>query len=148
MSTSHSEDPLERLLFECLEALERGGDAELERLLDANPAEAEVLRRRLGALSQVGLAGTDEDSFPERLGEFALLERLGHGGMGVVYRAYQASLDREVALKLVRPDQLYFPGARARFRREVETIGALHHPGIVRSTPSANREAFRTTRWS
>ena len=128
--TNASNDPLEGLLFECLEALERGGEVELERLLAENPDQAAILRRRLGALARVGLAGSD-DSFPERLGEFALIERLGHGGMGVVYRAHQSSLGREVALKLVRPDQLYFPGARARFRREVETIGGLHHPGIV-----------------
>src|SRR5690606_32092732 len=69
--------------------------------------------------------------FPERLGDFRLLERLGGGGMGVVYRAEQVSLRREVALKLVRPDQLYFPGTRERFRREVAIVAGLSHPGIV-----------------
>ena len=68
---------------------------------------------------------------PERLGDFELGERLGQGGMGVVYRARQLSLEREVALKLVRPEQLWFGGARERFRREVATVARLAHPGIV-----------------
>ena len=68
---------------------------------------------------------------PERLGPFRLGELLGGGGMGVVYRATEDELDREGALKIIRPEHLYFPGARERFRREVETIAGLQHPGIV-----------------
>jgi serine/threonine-protein kinase len=51
--------------------------------------------------------------------------------MGVVYRARQLSLDREVALKVIRPEQLLFPGVRERFQREVEIIARLQHEGIV-----------------
>src|SRR5262245_42306982 len=51
--------------------------------------------------------------------------------MGLVYAAEEEALGRRVALKMVRPEQLYFPGARERFRREVETIARLQHPGIV-----------------
>jgi serine/threonine protein kinase len=51
--------------------------------------------------------------------------------MGVVFRARQTSLDREVALKLVRPELLYFRGSRGRFRREVEAIAQLQHSGII-----------------
>lgn len=68
---------------------------------------------------------------PERLGDFRLERVLGAGGMGVVYLALQESLGRRVALKIVRPEHLYFPGARERFRREVETLAGLAHPGIV-----------------
>ncbi|MFQ5505714.1 MAG: protein kinase [Planctomycetota bacterium] len=60
-----------------------------------------------------------------------LVEKLGGGGMGVVYRAVQTSLGRSVALKLVRPELLYFDGARDRFRREVEAAARLRHPDIV-----------------
>ena len=66
--------------------------------------------------------------FPEQLGEFRLIERLGGGGRGVVYLAHQTSLKRDVALKLIRPEQTYFPGARARFRREALTLATLNHP--------------------
>src|SRR5262249_15856213 len=69
--------------------------------------------------------------FPESLGEFRLIRRIGGGGMGVVYLARQESLGREVALKLIRPEHLYFEGAKLRFRREVEAIASLNHPGIV-----------------
>jgi serine/threonine protein kinase len=56
---------------------------------------------------------------------------LGHGGMGIVYRATQLSLQRVVALKLVSPELSRDPGFRARFRREGVIQGALDHPNIV-----------------
>lgn len=68
---------------------------------------------------------------PERLGDFRLLERLGAGGMGVVYRARDEVLARDVALKVIRPESLHFEEARERFRREVEAAAKLRHPGIV-----------------
>jgi len=75
---------------------------------------------------------SDLAGVPQRLGEFVLGERLGSGGMGVVHRAFQPSLGRDVALKLIRPEHLYFGQARERFRREVEAAARLEHPGIVR----------------
>lgn len=127
-----AEDGLEELLFQCLEELELRGEAALERWLGAHPAQASALRSRLAALRGSGLiSGGGDARMPERLGDFQLLERLGEGGMGVVYRARQLSLGREVALKVVRPDLLHFAGARERFRREVETVAGLRHPGIV-----------------
>ena len=51
--------------------------------------------------------------------------------MGVVYEALQEKLARTVALKLIRPEHLYFPRARERFRRETESVARLQHPGIV-----------------
>lgn len=92
---------------------------------------------RAGA-SRLGPAATpaersfeDAQAAPARLGDFRLGRRLGGGGMGVVYAAVQESLGREVALKVVRPDQLFVPGARERFRREVRLVARLSHPGIV-----------------
>jgi serine/threonine-protein kinase len=51
--------------------------------------------------------------------------------MGVVYLANQESLGREVALKLIKPEYLYFPEARERFQREIDVVARLQHPGIV-----------------
>src|SRR5262249_56256553 len=62
---------------------------------------------------------------------FRILSLLGRGAMGVVYLAEQEGLHRRVALKLVRPDLLFFPGARERFRREAQAVARLAHPGIV-----------------
>ncbi len=129
-----SPDDLRDLLAQCIEAIAAGGPDAAEPILRAHPRAADAVRERLRKLGQAGLLVTAEpveDEFPERLGDFRLVRRLGAGGMGVVYLAVQESLGREVALKLVKPEQLYFPGARERFRREVEAIARLHDPGIV-----------------
>ncbi|MBX7105967.1 MAG: serine/threonine protein kinase [Gemmataceae bacterium] len=62
---------------------------------------------------------------------YVLLDMLGRGGMGVVYRARQLALDRIVALKLVRGDVVHDPEYQHRFRAEAEAVAALKHPGIV-----------------
>jgi tRNA A-37 threonylcarbamoyl transferase component Bud32 len=62
---------------------------------------------------------------------FEILCRLGTGGMGVVYKARQLVLDRIVALKLIRPDVVARPAARARFHREAQAAGRLRHPFVV-----------------
>jgi eukaryotic-like serine/threonine-protein kinase len=65
------------------------------------------------------------------LGDYELLEVLGKGGMGVVYRARQLTLNRMVAVKLIRPDREFGSTDLRRFQLEAEVIAALDHPGIV-----------------
>lgn len=67
----------------------------------------------------------------ETIGSYRVLDVLGRGGMGVVYRARQSRPEREVALKLIRPE-LLSSAARARLEREAELLGRLQHPGIAR----------------
>ncbi len=64
-------------------------------------------------------------------GRYRPLDRLGAGGMGVVYRAHDAQANRPVALKLLSPHHVYTAGAR-RFRREFRALSRLSHPHIVR----------------
>ena len=60
------------------------------------------------------------------------IEYLGAGGMGAVWRAKQASTNRDVALKIIRGARFASPRSRARFEREVELAARLEHPGIAR----------------
>src|SRR6476469_5285119 len=66
-------------------------------------------------------------------GEFRydLIEEIGRGGMGVVYRAVQHGSQRQVALKMILAEQATTPGMLERFRAEVEAIASLDHPHIL-----------------
>src|SRR3954451_12834822 len=65
------------------------------------------------------------------LGDFEVERLLGHGGMGEVYLARQVSLNRPVALKVLRPDMLSNPTYLARFESEAWAAAKLSHPNIV-----------------
>ena len=64
-------------------------------------------------------------------GNYEIERTLGQGGMGIVYRAKEASLDRTVALKVLKEDLRTQPAIAARFQREAEAFATLNHPNIV-----------------
>jgi WD40 repeat protein/tRNA A-37 threonylcarbamoyl transferase component Bud32 len=65
------------------------------------------------------------------LGSYVILERLGEGGMGQVFKARHQNLGRTAALKVIRKDRLSNPVAVQRFRREIQAVAHLSHPNVV-----------------
>jgi predicted Ser/Thr protein kinase len=74
--------------------------------------------------------------------ELEIIEQVGTGGMGVVYKAKQTQLDRLVAVKLVRPDLCDDPAFAERFTREARTMARLSHPAIVNVFDFGQRAKF------
>lgn len=80
---------------------------------------------------------------PAELAEYRLLEKLGQGGMGSVYKARHTRLDRIVALKILPRTQQQDEAAVARFDREMKAIGRLIHPNIVQAYDAREIDAVR-----
>lgn len=66
-----------------------------------------------------------------KLGQYEIVEKIGQGGMAHVFKAYQASLDRYVAMKILSPILAEQPGFTERFQREAHSVANLHHPNIL-----------------
>ena len=101
--------------------------AEIEKLLDAERAPLE--NPLLGALA--GRQPAAEIAKGEMLGPYRVDTLIGQGGMGVVYRAWDTRLDRRIALKLLRPEQVNDPARRQRLIREARAASGLIHPNVV-----------------
>jgi serine/threonine protein kinase len=91
---------------------------------------------KCGAVVTGGVNAEQSEKIRARLQEavgaqFKLLELLGRGGMGIVFRAKEVSLDREVALKVLALDPTLNPDAFTRFEREAKLAARLDHPNIV-----------------
>src|SRR5262245_4549521 len=72
------------------------------------------------------------ESLPRMAGPYLLIEELGHGGMGVVYRARHLPLDREVAFKMILAGAYASLAAITRFHTEGRAIARLEHPNVVK----------------
>ncbi|MEO7251028.1 MAG: serine/threonine-protein kinase, partial [Arenimonas sp.] len=81
------------------------------------------------SLAEIEIDLTDPEQC--RFGAYTLVERIGAGGMGLVYRAHQLSLERDVAIKLLNIEFSADSDALARFRFEAKSAAALNHPNIV-----------------
>ncbi len=80
-------------------------------------------------------APAERSSMPERghaIGRFVVLDVLGTGGMGVVYAAYDPSLDRKVAIKVLRARSMESEEARLRLLREAQAMARIDHPNVLR----------------
>ncbi len=141
---------LEDVLGEYMQRLDRGEAVDREQFLARHPDLAEELRsyfagsdelERLGRPPRPGATpfpsrarpeeAPREDGTGRQVGDYELLEQIGQGGMGVIYKARQLSLRRLVALKMIRTDRLASPVDLLRFRSEAEAVASLDHPHIV-----------------
>lgn len=136
------EDLVGEAIAEALRLQQEGEALSVEDLLARHPdlPVAELTRRFLAVGLVAGLlqeAQGDAAVAPSftsagrRLGDFALLEVLGEGGMGTVYRARQRSTGREVAVKVLPPGLAARFRKAQRFQREIQVAASLVHPGIV-----------------
>src|SRR5437660_3849664 len=76
------------------------------------------------------------------IAHYLVVERLGQGGMGVVYKARDTHLDRSVALKVLPPDRVADPERKRRFALEAKAASALNHPNIVHIYDIANADGI------
>ena len=143
---SQDEDLIGPIIESFLEQFRKGERPALKDLIARYPDLADELQEIIPALVNLEQLGGGTASFsgkpsaatrlneadhPERLGDYRIIRRIGHGGMGVVYEAEHESLKSRVALKVMHPrfrtDEKYV----RRFHVEARSAAALHHTNIV-----------------
>ena len=131
----------------CVDALELEGEArarylasacggdeplrrEVEALLARDTGASGFLSQPVDAMAAALLGDRDADLVGRRLGDYDITGKLGAGGMGVVYRARDRQLGRDVAIKVLPPELAADPDRLARFRREAKLVAVASHPNI------------------
>lgn len=119
--------------------LESDCRAALDRILHLTPPPA-AQSETVSTVGVRGMLASLEPSLlqapvppPEMIREYKLLAKIGEGGMGAVYKAEHTKLRRLVAIKVLPVERSQSPSAIARFDREMQAVGGLDHPNIVRA---------------
>ena len=137
------------MLANLTDAVSRGEIVDFDSVCQRHPDLADELRTLWGAVlvtdtvgaavdEGLGLTQPDDSSarwknvpLPATVGDYELIEEVGRGGMGVVFRGRQISLDREVAVKMILRDRLASEADLQRFLAEASATAKLEHPNIV-----------------
>jgi serine/threonine-protein kinase len=150
----HADQPsedrqLHEVIASYLEAVDSGESPDRQELLRTHPESAEALKaffadhdcmRRAAPIQADDTATLPPNTAPtvvaplgtvNSFGDYEVLEEIARGGMGIVYKARQVSLNRIVALKMILAGQLASPQDVQRFHSEAEAAAHLDHPNIV-----------------
>ncbi len=140
--TNEDRDPLEVLADEFVERQRRGERPSISEYVARRPdlaADIEELFPTVAVVERLKVQKEQRSGErvslgtvrPERVGDFRLLGEIGRGGMGIVYEAFQESLGRRVAVKVLPKQTLLDEENLRRFQREAQTAAKLHHTNIV-----------------
>ena len=136
-------NPIDVLAEEFVRGRRAGKQWEVEDFANAHPELADEIRELFPVLEwfekarKSTHASNDDPTFMaatlagQTLGDYELVDVIGRGGMGVIYRAYQKKLRRMVAIKIYSRDRLDRDDGLSRFQKEAEMTAALDHPNIV-----------------
>lgn len=145
-SDNNQERILEEALKRFVDACLQGEQPNTEEFVKQYPECEDLLRQQIRDLLQINtlfdtLVQTDESDFSDietghdfvgqKIGSFEIVEMIGRGGMGVVYRARDTKLDRFVAIKSMPAELQANSTAQVRFMREAKLLASLSHPNIA-----------------
>ena len=128
---------IERLILRATQPAPADRYLTAAEMLEALTSDAGTFETRAASIGEAAVTtGEDRTRFEQRLrralgDDYELLEMLGKGGFGRVYRVRDLHLEREVALKVLHPSLTQDPEVVERFRREAQLAARLNHPNIV-----------------
>ncbi len=145
-SNDNPPDGLDEVLTRFVNAYVQDEKPDIDEFIKQYPQHENQIRRRVEGLCEIdamfnSLVQADQSDFNgivteenlvgQKIGSFEIVEIIGRGGMGVVYRARDTKLDRTVAIKSIPPELAGSSTARMRFRREAKLLASLNHPNIA-----------------
>ncbi|MFC1794482.1 protein kinase [Planctomycetota bacterium] len=143
---NNQDSVINKALQKYVDAYLQGEQSDIDEFVKQYPECEDLLRQRIQNLIKINtLFGTlveiDESDFEDtvtgndlvgqKVGNFEIVEKIGQGGMGVVYRARDTKLDRFVAIKSMPTEMQANSIAQTRFRREAKLLASLSHPNIA-----------------